>query len=753
MNNEFLNFKLSKPNNSFQINKNNQERTNSKSMTISNNSKMDMWYFKNDILKDLKSFQKDITNKYNKGDLIIKEELHNINKNINSINIKINELSTLITVDNMTKEKVENLDKIKNKILDNILSNEIKVNNIDKETKESLIEMNNILKETVIYNGLIGPSCKFRTFHDLIDYILSELLLLENYKDKNAMDLSTYKKKLDSLMQGLKFQIEGINKTSAQFTLDNFNILDKKLKDFTNNINEKLYNIKVNLEENLNNINNKFDELENKLNELRTDNDIHVNSFNEHIQNYLMLKKEIKKIDIINNSNNIALKKRNSIFNRLDSKIEFDENMKTINNNINKNKIKRVNTSIKKENIEKLKNKLYHNDEFQIRNNFFKENDIIINEQEKTSSKKNININDNELIKMENYSNDKINSKNNLEINKENFYLLGKSLNNENNTLNSLENKKSSKNYIIFSENNTNSNVALSDSEKERVKNKIKSPDINLNKGKKIISKFFMNNEKRLDITSSQNSSNSQISQNYLKNYEDEKKSNNNILTEREIKSPFNKTKYNKNLFNKKLKKLDEQNNNLYFSDFNKYKTINSSINTMNDKIFNIKNNIYSSRFKNIILTLEGTKKMVIDAKDKDNGKNIYHVESIKSNKKYPKLKINNERLLSSNPNINNKNNNLYKNDDLYTPIDEFSNNIKFKNAKIIYLVKSKSHKTIKKNKTNSELEPSFSFTGYSSLKNKFLNIEEINCVKDRYNKNKELKEIDNNKRNINRKK
>ena len=330
----------------------------------------------------------------------------------------------------------------------------------------------------------------------------------------------------------------------------------------------------------------------------------------------------------------ITLKKRNSIFNRLDSKIEFDENMKTINNNINKKKIKRVNTSIKKENIEKLKNKLYHNDEFQIRNNFFKENDIIINEQEKTSSKKNININDNEIIKMENYSNDKINSKNSLEINKENFYLLGKSLNNENNTLNSLENKKSSKNYIIFSENNTNSNLALSDSEKERVKNKIKSPDINLNKGKKIISKFFMNNEKRLDITSSQNSSNYQISQNYLKNYEDEKKSNNNILTEREIKSPFNKTKYNKNLFNKKLKKLDEQNNNLYFSDFNKYKTINSGINTMNDKIFNIKNNIYSSRFKNIILTLEGTKKMVIDAKDKDNGKNIYHVESIKSKKK-----------------------------------------------------------------------------------------------------------------------
>ena len=33
---------------------------------------------------------------------------------------------------------------------------------------------------------------------------------------------------------------------------------------------------------------------------------------------------------------------------------------------------------------------------------------------------------------------------------------------------------------------------------------------------------------------------------------------------------------------------------------------------------------------------------MIIDSKDKDNGKNIYHVEYANKNKKYPKLNINN---------------------------------------------------------------------------------------------------------------
>ena len=712
MNNEIFSFKSSKVNNSFQINNSNQERSNSKSMTIMNNS-MDFLYFKNDILKDLKKFEKDLTDKYNKGDLILKEEIISINNNINSINTKISELSTLISADNMTKEKVENLDKIKRKIIDDILVNEIKINNIDKETKESIIKINNILRETVIYNGLIGPSCKYKSFHDLIDHILNDLLLLDNYKDKNAMDLSTYKKKLDSIMQGLRFQIDGIVKTSTQFTIDNFNILDKKLKEFIININNKFIKIKDNLDENLNNINNKIDELENKLNDIETRNKNLVNSFNEHIEKYLAFKKEIRKINDIINKNNFPFKKRNSIFNRLDSKDNFDENVKT---NSNKNKIKKRNSLIKKESIEKINNKLNNDEEFQLKNSIFKDNDIIINEQETNFSKNNAKnfINDNEIINNQNISDDKINSNINLKINEDNSNLSKKRLNIETNPLKSLENqtKKSSNGCAIFSENNLNNKingkVVLSDSEKEKVKIQMKSQEVNLNKNK-MISKFYFKNEKKLDVTSSQNSSNSQISQKYIKNdnYEEEQKLN-------------KKIKINKNIFNQKLKKLNEQNNNKYISDFKKYKTLNIGNNTRNDRIFNIKNIKNPSIFKNIILTLEGSRKMVIDSKDKDNGKNIYHIEYANKNKKYPKLNINNERLSSSSkPNINNNINNLFQNDNLYIPNDEFANTVKFKNARIIYLIKSKSHKLLMKKRSTNEFDPSFSITRYSPVNSK----------------------------------
>ena len=64
----------------------------------------------------------------------------------------------------MIREKVEKLDKIKNKMMDDILVNDIKISNIDKYAKESLIRLNSTLSETVIYNGLIGPSCKLNHF-------------------------------------------------------------------------------------------------------------------------------------------------------------------------------------------------------------------------------------------------------------------------------------------------------------------------------------------------------------------------------------------------------------------------------------------------------------------------------------------------------------------------------------------------------------------------------------------------------------
>ena len=719
MNNE-INLKNSNSNNSFHFN-NNQDiiakrKNDTKSMTIIHNSKMDLWYFKNDILKDLKNFEKNLTDKYNKGDIEIKEEILNINNNINSIKEKINELSSLIITDNIVKEKVDNLEKINNKNFDRILTNEIKVNNIEKETKESIIRVNNILRETVIYNGLIGPSCKFNSFHDLIDYILNELFLLDTFKEKNIMDLSTYKKKLESIINGFKLKIDNINKASYQFTLENFGICDEKIKDFK----EKFDKITTNFENNFQNFNSKFEELFKDISELKNDNINNVNNFNEHIEKFLILKENYRKIYDIINQKNFLLNRRNNIFKRLDSKKAFEENF----DNINKNKIKKMNSSLKSELIEELKNnKLNIINEIQPNNNFNDSDEMNFQKPNNISDK---NINDWEKMKNNNPINSNNNPKFNIKIKIDNSNLSSKL---EKVSEKSMDNmlKQVSNGNLTFYGRKTNNNLLLSDLEDNENK-KNQSPNIISNKIKNL-NKLYMKNGKILDISNSQNSINSKISQkiNEINNIEED-------IKNEEIERQTIKIK-NKNIFNRQIKKSND-NNNIWLSDLNKYKTINSANSNIKDKFLNMKNKLSSSKYKNIILTLEGSKKLVIDSKDLENGKNIYHIESLNNSKKDKKMNSN-ERLISSKPYLIDKKTFKLYNDIPYSPKDDFASQVNFKNAKIIYLNKSESHKILMKNKVRNlfienkninskDFEPTFNLTHYSPLNtNKVINIDE----------------------------
>ena len=640
-----------------------------------------------------------------------------INNNINSIKEKISELATLITTDKMVKEKVDKLEKLNNKNFDRILTNEIKINRVEKEAQESIIRMNNILKETVIYNGLIGPSCKFNNFHELIDYILNELFLLDNFKDKNIMDLSSYKKKLEGIINGFKLQIDNINKASYQFTIENFGICDGKIKEFR----QKFEKIIDHFENDFQRVNNKFEEIEKDINGIKNENINNANNFKEHIEKFLNLKENFIKLnDIINQQNSPPINIRNSFFKRLESKKTFEGNV----DNINKNKIKKMNSSLKTEFIEELKNhKLNIINEIKSNDNFIDSDEMNLQKYNNISPK---NINESEKKKnLNNLLNIKNNSRTNLKINLDNLNL---SSNLEKKSEKSFDKmlKKVTNNYMTFYGKKTKSNLLLSDSEdNENKKNHSrKSPNIILNK----------TNTNSIE--------------------EEEEKKPDEMIRQTIIIKGNNKN--NKNIFNKQKIQLNSPNS-MHFSDLNKFNTINSAHSNIKERFLNTKKKLSSSKYKNIILTLEGSKKLIIDSKDSENGKNIYHIESLNI-KKNPKSNIN-ERLISSKPYlIDTKSCKLY-NDVPCLPKDVFENKVKIKNAKIIYLNKSESHRVLMKNNiknlfienkniNSKEFEPTFNLTHYSPLStNRILNLN-----KKIYQKMKENNEA-NNKNNINNKK
>ena len=193
-------------------------------------TKNDILLFKNETLKDFKEAQKKMFDKYSNLDENIKNRLDEFEKRINSYEIKITELSKLINVDKLIKEKIEELLEFKVKTNDKLLTEKIRLDNIRNDLKQNVTRIDKILTDSVIYPGIIGGISKYKTFHDLIDYVLTQCSLNLTFREKNIMDLKSYKTKLEGLIEVFNNQVNSILSTTSEYTNTSIKDSEERMK-------------------------------------------------------------------------------------------------------------------------------------------------------------------------------------------------------------------------------------------------------------------------------------------------------------------------------------------------------------------------------------------------------------------------------------------------------------------------------------------------------------------------------------------
>ena len=193
-------------------------------------TKNDILLFKNETLKDFKEAQKKMFDKYSNLDENIKNRLDEFEKRINSYEIKITELSKLINVDKLIKEKIEELLEFKEKTNDKLLTEKIRLDNIRNDLKQNVTRIDKILTDSVIYPGIIGGISKYKTFHDLIDYVLTQCSLNLTFREKNIMDLKSYKTKLEGLIEVFNNQVNNILSTTSEYTNTSIKDSEERMK-------------------------------------------------------------------------------------------------------------------------------------------------------------------------------------------------------------------------------------------------------------------------------------------------------------------------------------------------------------------------------------------------------------------------------------------------------------------------------------------------------------------------------------------
>ena len=249
------------------------------------NLKNDMIHFKDDVLKDMKNLQKNISEKFEMTNTLLKEKLESYDRKINLYNEKIAQISNLVITDKDLKEKIEKLVDGKSDLRDHILKNEIKFQNFEKEFQDRVDKIEYVLSDSVIYPSVIGNNGKFKTFHEFIDYILAQIAQTSIFRDKGTLDISSYKTRLETLIQSLKLQQDNILKSTNQFTIKTVNECEERIKGLL-----LLY--------------------DDRLKEVRVENQNYIKTLEEY---YKDLKEEFKKMNAI--KNNLYNRFSNEVYN------------------------------------------------------------------------------------------------------------------------------------------------------------------------------------------------------------------------------------------------------------------------------------------------------------------------------------------------------------------------------------------------------------------------------------------------------
>ena len=198
-----------------------------------------------ELTRDILNLQESIS-KYNFAyDAKMNNKFVDIEKKMQTINDKIAEVSNSVNILSIKITKIEENATNISKIKDQLTSQEIRLNNTTKDLGEACYKYDKMYLDNLILPGHIGDCCKFKNLREFLDYSVNQFGQFDLYKEKNTVDLKTYKERIEILIGKFNKQFENFNKASYDYT--NLKIAEVKeyIKEIAMTINAKFPEIQI----------------------------------------------------------------------------------------------------------------------------------------------------------------------------------------------------------------------------------------------------------------------------------------------------------------------------------------------------------------------------------------------------------------------------------------------------------------------------------------------------------------------------
>ena len=226
----------------------------------------------NKNISTLENTQTQISNKYSidelnnlKEDMMryFKQKFEEFSKNlygyvlkINQIEINFQDTTKSLTfnynkiIDTQAKiqselDKLKNYDCFSNNVNDKLISHEVRLNNLIEEFSKATQKYDKIYLDNLEVPGYIGPYAKYKNCQIFFNDVIKNLGTLNKFREKNILDLKTYKEKLESIIKSLNILVDNNNQAQIKYinTLNQKNISD--CKNMLDIFEEKIKDVKV----------------------------------------------------------------------------------------------------------------------------------------------------------------------------------------------------------------------------------------------------------------------------------------------------------------------------------------------------------------------------------------------------------------------------------------------------------------------------------------------------------------------------
>ena len=207
----------------------------------------ELLFFKNEILGDLKQLENKLLKKLELKDDGNQKKIIEINATLDALTKKFFTMSSFFSENITMKDKIDELFQKSSKLQEVIFNHDFKLTTIGKDLVTAINKYDRIIEKSIYYPGVIGASnAKFNTFHNFIDYVMSNISQLNLFKDKTmGMDLKQYKNKLESIIDGFKKQTEEIITNNKAYTSKLIKTLENKFRNDFELYDQRLFNLRI----------------------------------------------------------------------------------------------------------------------------------------------------------------------------------------------------------------------------------------------------------------------------------------------------------------------------------------------------------------------------------------------------------------------------------------------------------------------------------------------------------------------------